>query len=76
MAENKRKSGYAILKAKLSKSEAELEAAQKQLKAAKLEKEAMEREISTLHNKVKVLKEDRDVAVMNMGWLRRKIFGY
>ena len=83
MAENKKQSGYAILKAKLVKKDQEIESLKNSVSA-------LTNTVSSERNKVNILSADllkeqetskqlRDMyvkAVNHMGWLRRLIYGY
>lgn len=83
MSENKKQSGYAILKAKIAKKDQEIEKLKTDIKQLKVDNAnlsanygIMENNFNTWRNRAQELSKQLATAIKQMGWLRRKIYNY
>ena len=77
MEEGKKKvSGYTILKAKLSKKEAEITELKAKVDNLTKENKVLNLQAGLEKEKAVKLQQQYNQAIHDMGWLRRSIFGY
>lgn len=76
MAENKKQSSYAILKAKLVEKDQEIESLKSTISTERNKSDLLTLDLFKEQRTVRELRDLYTEAVNHMGWLRRLIYGY
>lgn len=76
MAENKKQSSYAILKAKLVEKDQEIESLKSIISTERNKSDLLTLDLFKEQQTVKELRDLYTETVNHMGWLRRLIYGY